>query len=143
MTEFTDEDKRLMLDTLRDKDFLDTTAEVLASYLRVALPYKNNFCTELYQKYLLAPRAGHEKLMGSRSRIVSLLFEKKVFPQDGIVTCKDGMGVCKSWLKYSAGLWNRKLAGRGRWLYKCEIITEVSKRVSLLRFAVLLVFWHA
>ena len=43
MTEFTDEDKRLMLDTLRDKDFLDTTAEVLASYLRVALPYKNNF----------------------------------------------------------------------------------------------------
>ena len=86
MTEFTDEDKRLMLDTLRDKDFLDTTAEVLASYLRVALPYKNNFCTELYQKYLLAPRAGHEKLMGSRSRIVSLLSEKKVFPQDGTVT---------------------------------------------------------
>ena len=83
MTEFTDEDKRLMLDTLRDKDFLDTTAEVLASYLRAALPYKNNFCTELYQKYLLAPRAGHEKLMGSRSRIVSLLSEKKVFPQDG------------------------------------------------------------
>lgn len=79
MTEFTDEDKRLMLDTLRDKDFLDTTAEVLASYLRVALPYKNNFCTELYQKYLLAPRAGHEKLMGSRSRIVSLLSEKRYF----------------------------------------------------------------
>lgn len=77
MTEFTDEDKRLMLDTLRDKDFLDTTAEVLASYLRAALPYKNNFCTELYQKYLLAPRAGHEKLMGSRSRIASLLSEKR------------------------------------------------------------------
>ena len=115
MTEFTDEDKRLMLDTLRDKDFLDTTAEVLASYLRAALPYKNNFCTELYQKYLLAPRAGHEKLMGSRSRIVSLLSEKKVFPQDGTVTAKM---VCKSWLKYSAGLWNSKLAGRGRWLYK-------------------------
>ena len=116
MTEFTDEDKRLMLDTLRDKDFLDTTAEVLASYLRVALPYKNNFCTELYQKYLLAPRAGHEKLMGSRSRIVSLLSEK--ISTGWHSDCKDGMGVCKSWLKYSAGLWNRKLAGRGRWLHK-------------------------
>ena len=76
MTEFTDEDKRLMLDTLRDKDFLDTTAEVLASYLRAALPYKNNFCTELYQKYLLAPRAGHEKLMGAEA-VLFLCYLKK------------------------------------------------------------------
>ena len=129
MTEFTDEDKRLMLDTLRDKDFLDTTAEVLASYLRVALPYKNNFCTELYQKYLLAPRAGHEKLMGSRSRIVSLLSEKKVFPQDGTVTAK------MAWEYVNHGLNTVPDYGTGNWpaeadgCIKCEIITEVSKRV--------------
>ena len=129
MTEFTDEDKRLMLDTLRDKDFLDTTAEVLASYLRVALPYKNNFCTELYQKYLLAPRAGHEKLMGSRSRIVSLLSEKKVFPQDGTVTAK------MVWEYVNHGLNTVPDYGTGNWpaeadgCIKCEIITEVSKRV--------------
>ena len=129
MTEFTDEDKRLMLDTLRDKDFLDTTAEVLASYLRAALPYKNNFCTELYQKYLLAPRAGHEKLMGSRSRIASLLSEKKVFPQDGTVTEK------MVWKYVNHGLNTVPDYGTGNWpaeadgCMKCEIITEVSKRV--------------
>ena len=129
MTEFTDEDKRLMLDTLRDKDFLDTTAEVLASYLRAALPYKNNFCTELYQKYLLAPRAGHEKLMGSRSRIASLLSEKKVFPQDGTVTAK------MVWEYVNHGLNTVPDYGTGNWpaeadgCIKCEIITEVSKRV--------------
>lgn len=129
MTEFTDEDKRLMLDTLRDKDFLDTTAEVLASYLRAALPYKNNFCTELYQKYLLAPRAGHEKLMGSRSRIASLLSEKKVFPQDGAVIAK------MVWEYVNHGLNTVPDYGTGNWpaeadgCIKCEIITEVSKRV--------------
>ena len=129
MTEFTDEDKRLMLDTLRDKDFLDTTAEVLASYLRAALPYKNNFCTELYQKYLLAPRAGHEKLMGSRSRIASLLSEKKVFPQDGTVTAKMVWEYVNHSLNtvpdYGTGNWPAEADG----CIKCEIITEVSKRV--------------
>ena len=129
MTEFTDEDKRLMLDTLRDKDFLDTTAEVLASYLRAALPYKNNFCTELYQKYLLAPRAGHEKLMGSRSRIASLLSEKKVFPQDGTVTAKMVWEYVNHSLNtvpdYGTGNWPAEAVG----CIKCEIITEVSKRV--------------
>lgn len=84
-----------------------------ASYLRAALPYKNNFCTELYQKYLLAPRVGHEKLMGSRSRIVSLLSEKKVFTQDGTVTAKMVWEYVNHGLNISAGLWNQE-TGRQR-----------------------------
>ena len=128
-TEFSDEDKRLMLDTLRDKDFLDTSAEVLASYLRASLPYKNQFSTELYQKYLLAPRAGDEKLMGSREKIVSLLKEKRVFEENMPLSAKAVWNYINHGLKtvpdYGTGNWPAEADG----CIKCEMITEVSKRV--------------
>ena len=127
--EFSDEDKRLMLDTLREKDFLDTSAKVLASYLRAALPYKESFCKEIYQKYLLAPRAGDEKLMGSRDRIRSLVAKKKIFPQGKPIKAHQVWDYVSHRLKtvpdYGTGNWPAEADG----CIKCEMITEVSKRV--------------
>ena len=96
--------------------------KLLASYLRAALPYKNNFCTELYQKYLLAPRAGHEKLMGSRSRIVSLLSEKKVFPQDGTVTAKMVWEYVNHGLNTVPDYGTRNWPAEADGCIKCEIV---------------------
>ena len=128
-TEFSDEDKRLMLDTLREKDFLDTSADVLASYVRAALPHKERFSKEVYQKYLLAPRAGDEKLMGSRNRIVQLIEEKAVFSKDLPITAQMIWFYVNHRLKtvpdYGTGNWPAEADG----CIKCEMITEVSKRV--------------
>ena len=128
-TEFSNEDKCLMLDTLREKDFLDTSADVLASYLRAALPYKESFSKEVYQKYLLAPRAGDEKLMGSRSRIAQLIDERNVFSKDMPLTAQMIWFYVNHRLKtvpdYGTGNWPAEADG----CIKCEMITEVSKRV--------------
>lgn len=128
-TEFSDEDKCMMLDTLREKDFLDTSADVLASYLRAAFPYKERFSKEVYQKYLLAPRAGDEKLMGSRSRIAQLIDEKAVFSKDMPLTAQMIWSYVNCILKtvpdYGTGNWPAEADG----CIKCEMITEVSKRV--------------
>ncbi len=127
--EFSNEDKCLMLDTLREKDFLDTSADVLASYLRAALPYKESFSKEVYQKYLLAPRAGDEKLMGSRGRIAQLIEEKNIFSKDMPITAQMIWFYVNHRLKtvpdYGTGNWPAEADG----CIKCEIITEASKRV--------------
>lgn len=78
MEEFSEEDKRLMLDTLRTKDFIDCKAEVLADYLRSALPYKAQYPLEVYQQYILAPRILNEMLNACRSGIVQHLSERNV-----------------------------------------------------------------
>lgn len=78
MEEFTEEDKRLMLDTLREKDFIDCTAEVLADYLRTALPYKSQYPLEVYQQHVLAPRIFNEMLCACRGRIASILSERNI-----------------------------------------------------------------
>lgn len=73
MDEFAEEDKLLLLDTLRPKDFVDTEADALASYLRASLPYKNTYSPEVYQNYVLAPRVATEKLNGNRPAIIKQL----------------------------------------------------------------------
>ncbi len=78
MTEFTEEDKRLLLDTLREKDFVDCDADVLADYLRCALPYKNQYPLEIYKEYVLAPRIFAEMLTPCRSKIVKILKERQI-----------------------------------------------------------------
>ena len=126
--EFSDEDKHLMLDTLRSKDFLDTTAEALASYLREALPYKEKFSQEVYQKYLLAPRAGDEKLTGSRRAIINCLKEKQIFPEGTPLTAEMVWAyVCSLTVvsDFGSGNWTAEAAGCIRY----GIITAVSKRV--------------
>lgn len=127
--EFSDEDKFLMLDTLRDKDFLDTSADVLASYLRAALAYKDKFSKEIYQNYLLAPRVKNEKLMGSRERITALLKEKESFSQNKVLTAEMIWEYVNNGFRtvsdYEEGNWTAEADGCIRY----EIITEASKRV--------------
>jgi len=70
------EEKELLLDTLNEKDFVDCTAEILASYLKAAMPYKAEWPVEVYQKYILAPRASHEMIIDYRQKSAELLASK-------------------------------------------------------------------
>lgn len=129
MTEFADEDKRLVLDTLRKKDFIDTTANALASYLRASLPYKEKFPLEAYQKYLLSVRAGNEKLTGNREKIAKLVSDKKLFDNSEPLTAKQVWEYVTKRLEtvadYGTGNWPAEADG----CIKCGIITNASKRV--------------
>ncbi len=78
MDEFTEEDKCMLLDTLREKDFVDCDADVLADYLRSALPYKDQYPREIYKEYVLAPRIFSEMLTPCRSKIAKILEERKI-----------------------------------------------------------------
>ncbi len=66
---FSREDKEELLSTLRPKDFLDCTAEMLADTLACALPYRNQFEQEIYRDCILAPRVANEMLLPVRSAL--------------------------------------------------------------------------
>lgn len=78
MEEFAEEDKRLMLDTLRTKDFIDSTAEIFADCLRCSLPHKEKYPIEVYQQYILAPRILNEMLTAHRSKIGQILSDRSI-----------------------------------------------------------------
>ncbi len=67
--EFSQEVKEELLSTLRPKDFLDCTAEMLRDTLACALPYRAKFPPELYRSCVLAPRVANEMLLPVRSAI--------------------------------------------------------------------------
>ncbi len=55
-------DKAVLLSTLRPKDFLDTTADVLADTLANALPHRAALPPEVWRAAVLAPRIANEPL---------------------------------------------------------------------------------
>ena len=61
--------KYLMLRSLQAKDFTDCTAEILAEHLEYALPYRDNFCEEIFEKYVLCPRVEIEMITPYRAFI--------------------------------------------------------------------------
>ncbi len=66
---FPIEEKHQLLSTLRPKDFLDCTAEMLADTLNCARIYRDRFDPELYRTYILAPRVANEMLLPLRSQL--------------------------------------------------------------------------
>ncbi|WP_394923746.1 transglutaminase domain-containing protein [uncultured Robinsoniella sp.] len=56
------EDKILLLESLREKDFQDLKADVLAEHCREAKPYADRFPKDIYVPYLLCPRISREPL---------------------------------------------------------------------------------
>lgn len=56
------EDKLLLLESLREKDYQDLKADVLAEHCREGKPYADKFPTEIYVPYLLCPRISREPL---------------------------------------------------------------------------------
>lgn len=84
MEEFSMEDKCTLLETLKDKDFVDTTADVLASFLRAALTYKEAYPQDVWICGILAPRVENEKLWDIRGRIQELLKEQNFSGADEV-----------------------------------------------------------
>ncbi len=78
---FPEEDRILLLKTLRDKDLCDTDPDVLTDALEGSLPYKNNLPEDIYVRYLLSPRAENEKLCPYRKAVRSYFAGNE--PADG------------------------------------------------------------
>ena len=69
MDRFETEDKRALLGTLREKDFVDATAEMLADALEGALPAKACYPREIWVESVLCPRVADEMLLPVRREI--------------------------------------------------------------------------
>ena len=67
LPQYSDEDKRLLLETLRPKDFMDLTVDMLQDALDGALPYRARLDRETWQQYVLAPRVDYEMLLPHRA----------------------------------------------------------------------------
>ncbi len=61
------EDKKALLDTLREKDFVDFRTETLTDALDAALPSKDRYPLDVWQKGVLAPRIAIEMLAPVRA----------------------------------------------------------------------------
>ena len=72
-SEFCAGDKRALLDTLREKDFGDATAEMLRDALSAALPYRSRYPEAVWREGVLAPRIADEKLLPIRSGLRACL----------------------------------------------------------------------
>lgn len=64
---FAEEDKKALLDTLREKDFVDFEAETLVDALENALPYKNVYPYDIWQQGVLCPRVRDEMIYPVRA----------------------------------------------------------------------------
>jgi hypothetical protein len=81
----TPEQKYLLLDSLQAKDLTDSTAEILREHLIYALPFKNNFREDIFQKYVLCPRIEAVDMITSYRKFISEFFDdsaKKNFRQN-------------------------------------------------------------
>lgn len=59
-------DKRALLESLREKDLADATADVLADALTGALPYRDNYPRDVWVAGVLCPRVADEALVPAR-----------------------------------------------------------------------------
>lgn len=75
---YTTAEKEALLETLTDKDFCDCTCEVLESYLRSALAWKDRYPPAIWQWEILAPRVEHEMLLNIRPELEKLLAGRKL-----------------------------------------------------------------
>ncbi|MCL2286148.1 MAG: transglutaminase-like domain-containing protein [Firmicutes bacterium] len=69
--------KCMTLRSLQAKDFTDCTAEILAEHLEYALPFRDNFCEEIFEKYILCPRVEIEMITPYRAYICDYFDAKR------------------------------------------------------------------
>lgn len=72
---YASEEKEQVLSTLREKDFVDITCDVLCDALDTALPVKNQYAQTVYRDHILAPRVADEMLLPYRKAV------RNLFPQ--------------------------------------------------------------
>lgn len=73
MNIYTEAEKKDILDSLRPKDFVDITCDVLCDALGCSLDYKERYKSDLYSKYILAPRIADEMLFPYRTPVKGLI----------------------------------------------------------------------
>lgn len=66
---FTTADKTAILNTLREKDFVDITSDTLKEFLEASLPYKGLFPEDVYIHSVLAPRIENEMILPQRKQL--------------------------------------------------------------------------
>lgn len=59
--------KLTILNSLREKDYLDTTADTLVEYCLQAVPYVNDYSEDIFVPYILCPRVDNEMIRPCRS----------------------------------------------------------------------------
>ena len=79
---WADEDKRALLGSLREKDLVDVTGDVLADALEGALPFKADYPREIWAEGVLCPRVKNEMLAPVRNWL-----------RDNLPACADGAAV--------------------------------------------------
>lgn len=75
--EWPKEWKRKLLDSLREKDYLDITCEILTEQCRATAPYRDQVPEELLVPYLLCPRVDNEMIRSHRTYLAERLSEEE------------------------------------------------------------------
>ena len=75
---FSDEEKAQLFSTLREKDFVDSTAAVLAEYLECSKEYRQKVSPALYAEGVLSPRIHNEMILPVRRKIQRFFAEKGI-----------------------------------------------------------------
>ncbi len=70
---YPEAEKKLLLDSLSEKDFYDVDRATLSDALENALPWKGDFEESVWQKYLLCPRVANEELWPVRRALKGAL----------------------------------------------------------------------
>lgn len=81
-TSFEMADKLTMLETLREKDFIDITSEVLKDYLSESLLYKQCYSDDTFRNYILPPRVENEMITANRGKIRRMLENRLQSPPE-------------------------------------------------------------
>lgn len=71
------EGKIQILSTIREKDFADTPAEILASHLRAAWPFHGTVPEDVFAEGILCPRMEHEMITAFRQPLAEFLSEEQ------------------------------------------------------------------
>lgn len=90
-------EKEEILSTLREKDFVDITCDVLFDALDSALPLKENFEEHIFREFILAPRVADEMLLPCRKAIRELFPEGFESPEAILSWMRENMEEVPDW----------------------------------------------
>lgn len=94
---YTAAHKELLLSTLREKDFVDITCEVLSDALDSALPVEARYDGEVFRDYVLAPRVADEMLLPHRQAMRELFPDGFESPEAILSWMRENMEEVPDW----------------------------------------------
>ncbi len=84
-----DRDKRALLESLREKDLVDVTEDVLYDALETALPFKDRYPYEVWAESVLCPRVAQEMLRPVRTSLPKMTDARAVWAYVSSFECSD------------------------------------------------------